>query len=152
MEMSDQASVGCAGCGVTRRQFVERSTLAAVAAFLAACSAGSDITGSSGGTPSPVTIKVSDYPALANAGGIVKVNADGIPVAVVHETSGSFAAFSMVCPHQGTTINISGSGFVCPNHGARFNALGQWTGGQSTSNLRGVAISYDQTAGTLTVG
>lgn len=150
--MSGQAEAGgCAGCGLTRREFVERSTLAAVVAFLAACGGG-DATGSTGGTGGPVTVRLADYPALANTGGIARVNAGGSPVAVVHEADGSYAAFSMSCPHQGTTINISGPGFVCPNHGARFDARGVWTGGQRTSNLRSVAVSYDAAAGTLTVG
>ncbi|MBV9108386.1 MAG: hypothetical protein JO306_03140, partial [Gemmatimonadetes bacterium] len=72
----------CAGCGLTRREFVERSGLAAVVAFLAACGAA----GGGGGSSTisqPATIKVSDYPALANAGGIVRVNVQGVPVAVV---------------------------------------------------------------------
>lgn len=142
---------GCAGCaGITRRQFVERSTLAAVASFLAACSGGAG-----GGSPTlsaPYTFSVSAYPALATVGGIARVNVGSAPVAVVRSGTDSFLAFSMVCPHQGTTINISGGAFVCPNHGARFNAQGQWTGGQPTSNLRSVALSYDPAAGTITLG
>ena len=146
-----EATTGaCAGCGLTRREFVERGTMAAVVAFLAACGGAGG--GGSSTISNPVTIKVADYPALASAGGIVRVNVDGVPVAVVHEADGSFAAFSMVCPHQGTTINISGGAFVCPNHGARFNAAGQWTGGERTSNLRSVALAYDATAGTITLG
>ncbi|HET7459754.1 MAG TPA: Rieske (2Fe-2S) protein [Longimicrobium sp.] len=149
--MEDVTMDPCAGCaGVTRRQFVERSTLVAVAAFLAACGGGSG-----GGSPTlsqPFTFSVSSYAALSAVGGIARVNAGSAPVAVVRTGADSFLAFSMVCPHQGTTINISGGAFVCPNHGARFNAQGQWTGGQRTSNLRSVALSYNATAGTITLG
>ncbi|HET7230700.1 MAG TPA: Rieske (2Fe-2S) protein, partial [Longimicrobium sp.] len=121
----------------------------AVAAFLAACG---DAGGGSPTLSQPLTFNVSQYAALAAVGGIVRVNAGNAPVAVVRTGADSFAAFSMVCPHQGTTINISGGAFVCPNHGARFNAQGQWTGGERTSNLRSVALSYDAAAGTITVG
>jgi Rieske Fe-S protein len=149
--MDDVMLDGCAGCaGLTRRQFVERSTLAAVVTFLAACGGGA-----SGGSPTvsqPYTFNVSSYAALSTVGGIARVNAGSAPVAVVRTGSDSFLAFSMVCPHQGTTINITGGAFVCPNHGARFNAQGQWTGGERTSNLRSVALSYDSASGTLTLG
>jgi Rieske Fe-S protein len=148
--MPEDIQAACSGC-LSRREFVERSGLAAIVAFLAACSAGAG----GGSTPTstgPLTLTLADYPALASSGGIIRVNVDGRPVAVVHESDGSYAAFSMVCPHQGTTINISGSGFVCPNHGARFNAQGTWTGGERTSNLRSVALAYNANAGTVTVG
>lgn len=147
----------CAGCGLSRREFVGRSTLAAVAAVLAACGGpipgvdnpvGPGGGGTTGGT---LTIKVADYPALANVGGIAAVSTGGTPVAVVRQSASTFLAFSMRCPHAGTTVNISGSGFLCPNHGARFNASGQWTGGQNTSNLVSIPVTYDAAAGTLTL-
>jgi Rieske Fe-S protein len=149
--MHQDLPAACGGC-LTRREFVERSALAGVVAFLAACSGGG---GSSGGGPTssgPLTLSLADYPALAASGGIVRVTVGGRPIAVVRESDTSFAAFSMVCPHQGTTINLNGAGFLCPNHGARFNAQGVWTGGERTSNLSTVAVVYDATAGTVTVG
>ena len=155
--MADVIPAACEGCALSRREFVGRSTLAAVAAVLAAACGGPIPgvdnplgPGSAGGS---LTIKLADYPALANVGGIAKVNnTGGAPIAVVRQSASNFLAFSMSCPHAGTTINISGSGFVCPNHGARFNASGQWTGGQSTSNLVSVTCTYDAAAGTLTLG
>ena len=60
--------------------------------------------------------------------------------------------FARICPHQGSTINKSGNGFVCPNHGAAFNSSGQWTGGQRTSNLTSYPATYDATTGTLSIG
>lgn len=64
----------------------------------------------------------------------------------------TFAALSRICPHQGATVNLAGSGFQCPRHGAQFTLAGTWTGGQHTSNLRSYATSYDATTGVLTVG
>jgi Rieske Fe-S protein len=146
-----------AGDGVSRRTFISRSTLAAVAAVLAsAC--GDGIIGGSGPT-APATLptgglilKLSDYPALATVGAIVRVDTASGPLAVVHGGATTYMAFSMICPHQGTTINIQGSGFVCPNHGARFDASGTWTGGQATSNLAAFTVLLDATAGTLNIG
>ncbi len=153
--MAEVMPAACAGCGLSRREFVERGTLAAVAAFLAACGGpipGVDNPLGPGGGTGSLTIRIADYPALANVGGIARVNTSGAPVAVVRQSAGTFVAFSMSCPHAGTTINIVGSGFVCPNHGARFNAGGAWTGGQSTSSLQSVPVTYDAAAGTLTLG
>ena len=155
--MADVIPAACEGCALSRREFVGRSTLAAVAAVLAAACGGPipgvDNPVGPGGSTGSLTIKIADYPALANVGGIAKVTpTSGGAIAVVRQSASNFLAFSMTCPHAGTTINISGAGFVCPNHGARFNASGQWTGGQSTSNLVSVSCTYDATAGTLTLG
>jgi cytochrome b6-f complex iron-sulfur subunit len=70
----------------------------------------------------------------------------------VRTSASSFAAFSRICPHQGSTINVTSNGFSCPNHGAEFNSSGQWIGGQRTSNLTSYPVAYDSTAGTLTIG
>lgn len=153
--MAEVMPAACEGCALSRREFVGRSTLAAVAAMLAsAC--GGPIPGVDNplgpGSTGSLTINLADYPALANVGGIARVNTGGAPVAVVRQSAGTFAAFSMSCPHAGTTIDIVGGAFVCPNHGARFNAAGQWTGGQRTSNLVSLPVTYDATAGTLTLG
>src|SRR4051812_31898384 len=101
--------IGCASC--SRREFLSGSVLAAVGSLLAtAC--GDGIIGAGGSTatgPVNLTVKVSDYPALANVGGIARLSGVSTPIAIVHTSTNSYAAFSMVCPHQGTTINIVGS-------------------------------------------
>ncbi|HET6762724.1 MAG TPA: Rieske (2Fe-2S) protein [Longimicrobiaceae bacterium] len=134
----------CAGCGgMGRRQFIAAGTMAAAALLLAACSG--DATGAQ---PSlPLTVKVSDYPALASVGGVALVSNS---VAVVR-TAGGYLALSRVCPHQGATVNASGGGFTCPRHGARFDASGTWVGGERTSSMRQLNTQYDAAAGTLTV-
>ena len=152
---------GPADPALSRREFVSRSVLAAVAASLtAACGGPIDFTapgapGTTGGTGLPaagLTVRVADFAALASVGGIARVDGGvGLPVAVTRIDATTFAAFSMVCPHQGTTIDISGGGFVCPNHGARFSAAGTWTGGQSTTNLQSLPATYSAATGTLTI-
>lgn len=145
----------CTGesCGVSRRAFLG-GTMMAAAALLAACGdgqigAGNPLAADPG---AGTVIRLADYPALAQVGGVARVNTSGGAVAVVHVSQGTYAAFSMRCPHQGTTVNITNGAFICPNHDARFNAAGQWTGGQRTSNLVSIPLTYDTAGGTLTLG
>jgi Rieske Fe-S protein len=146
----------CAGCGIDRRTFLSQSTLAAVTALLAeACGTGvwDPVSPSSSVIPTGgLSFRLADYPALANVGGIAKVaDPSGAPLALVRTGAAAFVALSLVCPHQGTTVNVSGSGFLCPNHGARFAANGTWTGGQATANLTSYPVVYDAPTGNLAV-
>ena len=138
----------CLSC--TRRDFLAASSLAAVGAFLAACGGESG-----GGTTGPVnvnlTVTLANFAALGAVGGIAQVTTSGTPVAVVRSGTSSYRAFSMVCPHQGTTIGINATGFRCPNHGATFNANGAWTGGERTSGLSEFKVSSNTSAGTITI-
>ncbi len=151
----------CRGCGarsetsapasgIGRRTFLAQSGVLAAVALLAACGAGGDVTAPSlNGT---TTVKLSDYPALATVGGVALVTIASSPFAVVRTGSSTFVALSRICPHQGSTVNASGSGFVCPNHGAQFSSTGTWVGGERTSSLRSYAATYDAVAGTVTIG
>jgi len=157
--MTNDSTDGCGHCSaaafpgaggeIGRRTFLAQSALLAAAAALAACGVSDatapDLTGQA-------SIKVTDYPALASVGGIAMVTIQGSPLAIVRTGTSTYVALSRVCPHQGSTVNQSGSGFLCPNHGARFAADGTWVGGQPTSSLRSYATSYDATSGTLTIG
>ena len=148
--------MGCAHCGeqtgTSRREFIATSAASAVAALLVtACGGASDTTGVVTG-PVSLSVQVSGYAALANVGGIARVDNGGTPVAAVRTGASTFAAFSLICPHFGCTVGINnGSSFLCPCHGARFAASGAWTGGQPTSNLASLATSYDATTGVLTI-
>jgi cytochrome b6-f complex iron-sulfur subunit len=134
---------------VTRREFMIRGSLTGIAILLAGCNAG-------GGPTAPasvnLTINISDYPALANAGGVAYVDASGNPLAVVRLDANTFDALSRVCPHQGGTVSSNGSGFTCPVHGARFSETGTWVGGQSTSNLTSYQTQFNSSTGVLTIG
>ncbi|MBI3569326.1 MAG: Rieske (2Fe-2S) protein [Gemmatimonadetes bacterium] len=141
----------CASCGVSRRTFLSAATLAAVAAVLDGCSqlTGPSGFGAGGGT---ITVKLSSYPVLANVGGVARVDGgNGSPTALVRTSSSTFTALSMICTHQGFTIDIAGSGFICPNHGAQYSKTGAWIGGQPASQLQGFAATYDATAGTVVI-
>ncbi|MCC6242624.1 MAG: Rieske (2Fe-2S) protein [Gemmatimonadaceae bacterium] len=158
MTASRQASADdaarCAPC-IARRTFLSQSTLAVLgaaplgAALLGAC--GDGVTGATAGsTVVTGSVRIADYPALAAVGGVARVS--GTVVAVVRSATSTYRAFSMSCPHQGTTVAINGAGFRCPNHGATFAATGAWTGGERTSSLRELTVVYNAQDETLTIG
>lgn len=165
LERHDVIPEGCAECqqraaerarGVDRRTFMTGSALAAVTALLAtasACAGGGATTGPSNPGSANLSVTVANYPALASVGGIARVDSgNGTPVAAVRTGASTFAAFSLICPHFGCTVGITGSSFQCPCHGARFAATGQWTGGQRTGNLTEFPATYDAATGVLTIG
>lgn len=133
---------------VSRRQFVIHGSLATVAILLAGCVGG----GPTGPGSVSMTITVSDYPALANVGGVAYVTSGNNPLAVVRTGTDTFDVVSRICPHAGGTVNSNGNGFTCPVHGARFTDSGTWEGGQPTTNLTSYASTYDSGTGILTIG
>ena len=146
----------CAACsvsraGVDRRTFLSAATLAAVAAVLEACGGGGGnfFTGPSGG---PLTVTLANFPALATVGGVARVdNGVGAPTALVRTGASTFRGLTMICTHQGSTIDVvNNSSFRCPNHGALFNSAGANTGGQQTSSLAVYAATFDG-ANTVTI-
>jgi len=137
-----------------RRGFLSVSAASVLTVLLTnACggSAGGD--GGGGVITGPVSysILVSNYPALANVGGIARVDNGGTPIAAVRTGADTFAAFSLICPHRGCTVGINGLAFRCPCHGAMFASSGVWTGGQQTTNLAAFSTSYDAATDTLTI-
>lgn len=147
-------TVGQAGAAVSRRDFVTLATLSAVAVTLTACGGGSD-TGLAGPVPpgsGPVSVppgagaavvRLADFPALDAVGGVARVISTP-PVAVARTATSTFVAFSMLCTHQGTLVNINNDGTIrCPNHGAAFTSAGVWTGGQPTTNLVRLPVQVD---------
>jgi Rieske Fe-S protein len=122
----------------------------------ACAAAGLTLVGCGSSATAPATLSgsltIADYGGLANVGGVALVSVEGSPVAVVRTGATTFLALSRICPHQGATINLSGSGFKCPRHGAEFSLQGTWTGGEPTSNLRSYPTNYDSGTGILTIG
>jgi len=142
--------MSCENC-VTRRDFLIRSAaVAAAASLLESC--GNGIFGGAGGDNvppgGPITIQIADFPALATVGQPVRV---GDRRAAVRVGTNTFIALSMICTHQQTTTNVSGTGFFCPNHGSRFSSDGSVTQGPATTPLVQLTTTYDAGAGTLTI-
>ena len=106
-------------------------------------------------TTAGLLVTIAAWPALANVGGVAGSvgNVNGGPVAIARLSATSFAAFSMRCPHAGTTINVvNGTSFRCPNHGALFNGAGVWQASpQRAENLTARTVTYTPGAATLLV-
>lgn len=143
---------------VDRRTFLGDAVQAAAAALLlAACGGGGEGgTGPTGGTPPQnrdvdVTLALGTTPALATVGGIARAGTGIGSVAVVRTGATSFRAFSLICPHAGTIVNVEGSGFVCPNHNSAFAATGAVTRGPATTGLQELAAAFDAQANTVRV-
>jgi len=137
--------------GLDRRELLKKGGLAAAAAMLLSACGGSlvnDVTGP--GLGQSFTLKLSDYPALASAGGVVAVSSPGGLPLFVENTGTGYLALSRVCPHQGGLIGAFSSGFQCPVHGATFNKNGNWIGGQPTSNMGRFNVAADG-SGNLTI-
>lgn len=72
-------------------------------------------------------------------------------VVVTQASAGSFAAFSVLCPHQGCNVgSVEGAEIVCPCHNSRFGLDGAVLTGPAQSGLeaRAVTVEGDQ----LTLG
>jgi Rieske Fe-S protein len=141
--MSDVVQIG-------RREFVGRASVGLGALLIAACQAGLDTSPLSGS----VIVPVANHAALADVGGIVRVTETTTPIALERTGASSFVAYSLICPHEGGTVSVTGGSsvpFVCPNHGAQFNAAGQNVGGQRTSSLHTYAAVYDPATNSVTI-
>ncbi len=138
--------------GLDRRELLKKGGLAAAAALLlTACGLGAnsgDITGP--GLGGSFALKLSDYPALASAGGVAAVVSPGGLPLFVENTGSGYIALSRICPHMGGQINAYTNYFQCQVHGATFDRTGNWIGGQPTSNMTKFNVANDGN-GTLTI-
>jgi Rieske Fe-S protein len=154
------------GVDAERRRFLSTALAASLLGVLAACGDG-DIGGVSGiddddddddngggGPPTgTIIVTLSNFAALGTDGGVARVDGgSGTPTAVLRVNATTYRAFSLVCPHAGTTVNIVAGGFRCPNHGATFSSTGALTGGPATRGLTERAVTFNATAGTLAIG
>jgi Rieske Fe-S protein len=97
-----------------------------------------------------LAVTIAAWPALASVGGIAGSvgTLNFSAVAVVRTGQNSFIAFSLLCPHAGSTVQVqSGAGgqaFRCPNHGATWNASGVLlpSSPQATSRLSPLTVTY----------
>jgi len=141
--MSEPVQIG-------RREFVARTSVGLGALLLAACEMGVDTSPLSGS----VVVNVANYSQLATVGGIVRVNETSTPIALERTGTATFVAYSLVCPHEGVTVQVTGGAsipFTCPGHGAQFNPSGQNVGGQKTGSLATYSAVYDASANTVTI-
>src|SRR3954465_4838098 len=113
-EVNSGIAGGCASC-ISRRAFLaDAATIAALSALFAAC-VDSVVEPPIG----KVDVKVADFPGLATMNKLVLVDSKR---AAKRTGAGSFVAFSRLCTHEGTPVDLAGSGFLCNNHGSQFDA------------------------------
>ena len=142
-EAPPKTTGACASC-ISRRAFLaDAATIAALSSLFAAC--GDPVEPPAG----QVEVKVGDFPGLATMNKLVLI--DGRRAAKRTGAS-SFVAFSRLCTHEGTPVDISGSGFFCPNHGSQFDNNGQVTAGPATQALQALTTNYDAATDVLTIG
>jgi cytochrome b6-f complex iron-sulfur subunit len=79
----------------------------------------------------------SDYPV-----GTRKVVADG--QAMLMSTEEGFRAVSLVCPHLGCIVNMTGEGFRCPCHGSRYWTDGSLRNGPASRPLADLKVEVNQ--------
>jgi cytochrome b6-f complex iron-sulfur subunit len=144
--------MSCEHC-VSRRAFLAKSALAAAAmAALDACGDG-QIGPSAVTLGAGVTIKVADFPALANVGTVVPITGDR---ALVRTSPTTFQGFSRVCTQQGCITDVTNNRFECPCHGSIFSSDGSVVRGPNIASppiapLDKLAATFNQAAGTVTV-
>jgi cytochrome b6-f complex iron-sulfur subunit len=141
----------CKDC-LDRREFLAKSALAAAAlAAIDGCG-----NGQFGAAPTEIgageTIRLADFPALANTGIVVDV---GHERAIVRTGANTFLGLSRRCTHQGCEAFVRNNQIQCDCHGSIFSATGAVirgpSDGQSIQPLDRLNITFDQAAGTLTI-
>jgi Rieske Fe-S protein len=152
----------CENC-INRRDFLSKSALAAAAlVVIEGCGDGQigppSIHNTTGGDPNipvggPVTVKLSDFPALATVGTVVDI---GHERAVVRTSATTFHGLSRICTHEQCDVDVRNNRFECPCHGSTYAADGSVIRGPNVSSppitaLRTLDTTFNQAAGTITV-
>ena len=154
-DLAPDLAPACTACSrVDRREFLGTASMISLGALLTACG-----DGVFDGPESrlevvrdPIRIDPRLYPELQQVGGRAIITPAGRAPMLIETTGvGQYRALSLVCPHNGTVVNVSADGFTCPNHGARFSRTGLWIGGQWTVELTPVAVTVEVN-GILNVG
>jgi len=144
--------MSCENC-VNRRDFLAKSAFAAAAlVVLDGCGDG-QIGPSAVKLGQGLTIKLTDFPQLAQTGNLVAISSDR---ALIRTSATTFEAFSRVCTHQGCITDIQNNRFECPCHGSIFSNDGSVVRGPNISSppitpLEKLNVNFDQAAGTVTV-
>ena len=98
-------------------------------------------------------VALSDYPDLANAGGIafIPTSETGFPfsIIVINEGDETFRAMSAECNHLSCEVELSGGQFDCPCHGSKFTIEGELLNGPATADL--LQFATDVEGDTLTI-
>jgi len=148
---------------VSRRAFVESLgyagittlSLTTLLAFLEGCSNDSNPTSSENSqlTGKKLTLNLSENIELQQVGGFKTVQLGSTPAIVFRTGDSVFVALSLVCTHQGCTVNWQSSAnkFKCPCHGSEYDSNGNVTKGPAALQLTKYTTEYQAEANKLIV-
>jgi cytochrome b6-f complex iron-sulfur subunit len=146
--------MSCKDC-LNRRDFLAKSALAAAALVVAEGCGDGQIGPTAVKLGTGTTIRIQDFPQLANIGTIVPITAER---ALVRTSATGFLGLSRVCTHQGCLTDISSDSkqFQCPCHGSVFSNDGSVIRGPNIASppigpLQKLTATFNQAAGTVTV-
>ena len=106
---------------------------------------------------SSITVKISDYSALANIGGAASVTNSGFnqgaPVIIVKTSATTYRTYSGICPHAGCGVSLAGNNqIVCYCHGSIFAvSSGAVIQGPARSGLPLLSNTFNSSTNTLTI-
>lgn len=139
--------MSCKDC-LNRREFLARSALAAAAlTALEACGDG-QIGPTAVSLGSGLTIRIADFPGLANTGQLVDI---GQERAVMRTGPSTFLALSRICTHEGCEAFVRTNRIECDCHGSIFSDTGDVLRGPASRPLDRLNVQFDAASGTLTV-
>lgn len=140
---------------INRRKFFETSGnmlltgvgVTVFASLLASCGKDKNPTGpgdNNGSTDKTFVVNLSDNQALQQVGGFKTFQINSKPVFLIKTASETFLALSMVCTHQGCTVDYVSSSkiFDCPCHDSQFEQNGTVRKGPAARNLDTYRTEY----------
>jgi Rieske Fe-S protein len=139
---SVRESSSCDGCGTSRREFLGRVSLGALAAAVAI-----EI-GAGGADAFPVTFvegtqvaaNQRSYPIPAGDGATI----DRTEEVIVARLGQQVFAFNLACPHEHTALRWRAEDmrFQCPRHGSKYQPDGTFISGRATRNMDRFAVQH----------
>ena len=85
------------------------------------------------------------HPGLEGPGGFLKVRPEGweLPLYVLKDDAGGFAALSPICTHLGCVVEVEGASLVCPCHGSTYTRAGTVVRGPAERALRRFPLTVE---------
>jgi Rieske Fe-S protein len=85
------------------------------------------------------------HPGLDGPGGFLKLRPEGwdLPLYVLRDDAGGFAALSPICTHLGCVVEVEGRSLVCPCHGSTYTRVGDVVRGPAERALRRFPLTVE---------
>ena len=133
-------SSSCDGCGTSRREFLGRVSLGALAAAVAIelGAGGADAFPITFAEGTQVAANQRSFPIPAADGAMID-HTEEVIVARIHQ---QVFAFNLACPHEHTALRWRAEDmrFQCPRHGSKYQLDGTIISGRATRNMDRFAV------------